>query len=66
MSDVQHSDPEAGLGLGEPAATLALFVLSARVNDRVTKDSTASDLGWVATLSRPDGGLVRHEPMVAP
>ena len=65
MSNVQLPDPEAGLCLVEPAAALALFVHPARVNDRVTKDA-ASDLGWVATLSRSEGALVRLEPMVAP
>ncbi len=63
MSDLHHPDPEAGLCLVEPAAALALFVHPARVNDRVTKDA-ASDLGWVATLSRSEGALVRNEVAV--
>ncbi len=65
MSNVQLPDPEAGLCLVKPAATLVQFVHLPRVNDPVTKDA-ASDLGWVATLSPSEGGLVRIEPMVAP
>ncbi len=65
MSNVQLPDPEAGLCLVKPAATLVQFVHLPRVNDPVTKDA-ASDLGWVATLSRSEGALVRLEPMVAP
>ncbi len=64
MRAVQHSDSEAGLCLVQPAATLAQFDHPAQVNDRVTKDAASSDLGWVATLSRPEGGLVRHEVAV--
>ena len=66
MSGAQHPDPEEGLCLVEPAVKLVLFVHPARVNDRVTKDAASSDLGWVATLSRSEGALVRLEPMVAP
>ncbi len=64
MSNVQLPDPEAGLCLVEPAVKLVQFVHPARVNDRVTKDAALSDLGWAATLSRPEGGLVRHEVAV--
>ncbi len=64
MSNVQHSDPEARLCLVEHAVKLVQFVHPARVNDRVTRDAALSDLGWVATLSRPEGGLVRHEVAV--
>ena len=63
MSDLHHSDPEAGLCLVEPVA-LALFDLSAQVNDRVTADAVLSDLRWAATLSRPEVGLVRNEVAV--
>ena len=66
MSNVQLPEPEAGLALVKDAATLAQFVLSAQVNDAVTKDAASTDLGWVATLSPSEGGLVRIEPMVAP
>ena len=64
MSDLHHPDPEAGLCLVEPAVKLVQFVHPARVNDRVTRDAALSDLGWVATLSRPEGGLVRHDVAV--
>ena len=66
MSNVQLPDPEAGLCLVKPAATLVQFVHLPQVNDAVTKDAASSDLGWVATLSRSEGALVRLEPMVAP
>ena len=63
-------------------AALTLFTQSARVNDRMIKETAArdlvrrllatdemgrgqtGDLGWVASLSRPAGGLVRHEVAV--
>ena len=63
-------------------AALTLFTQSARVNDRLIKETAArdlvrrllatdavgqgqaGDLGWVATLSRPEGGLVRHDVAV--
>jgi len=63
-------------------AALTLFTQSARVNDRLIKETAArdlvrrllatgevgrgqaGDLGWVATLSQPLGGLVRHEVAV--
>jgi hypothetical protein len=63
-------------------AALTLFTQSARINDRMIKETAArdlvrrllatdevgrgqaGDLGWVATLSRPEGGLVRHEVAV--
>ena len=64
MSNVQLPDPEAGLCLVKPAATLVQFVHLPRVNDPVTKDAVLSELGWLATLSRPEGGLVRHDVAV--
>lgn len=63
---MQLPDPEAELYLVEPAAALAQFVLSVRVNDPVTKDAASTDLGWVATQSRSEACLVRIEPMVVP
>ncbi|MEI6800774.1 MAG: type II secretion system protein [Pseudomonadota bacterium] len=85
--------PEAGFSLVEVlaaltiasfavVAALTLFTQSARVNDRLIKETAArdlvrrllatgevgrgqaGDLGWVATLSQPLGGLVRHEVAV--
>ncbi len=64
MSNVQLPDPAEGFALVEPAAALAQFVHLTQVNDAVTKDAASSDLGWVATLSRSEGGLVRHEVAV--
>lgn len=63
-------------------AALSLFTQSARINDRMVKETAARDLvrrllatgevgrgqsgalAWVANLSRPDAGLVRHEVAV--
>lgn len=85
--------PEAGFSLVEVLAALTiasltvvaaftLFTQSARVNDRMVKETAARDLarrllatgevgrgqsgalGWVATLSRPDQGLVLHQVAV--
>ncbi len=64
MSDLHHPDPEAGLCLVKPAATLVQFVHLPQVNDAVTKDAASTDLGWVATLSRSEGALVRNEVAV--
>jgi hypothetical protein len=63
-------------------AALGLFTQSARVNDRMIKETAARDLarrllasgevgrgqagelGWAATLSPPDQGLVLHQVAV--
>ena len=63
-------------------AALTLFTQSARVNDRMIKETAARDLarrllvtgevgrgqsgalGWAATLSPPDQGLVLHQVAV--
>lgn len=85
--------PEAGFSLVEVLAALtiasltvvaafALFTQSARVNDRMVKETAARDLarrllatgqvgqgqsgalGWAATISAPEGGLVLHQVAV--
>ena len=63
-------------------AALSLFTQSARINDRMVKETAARDLarrllvtevvgrgqsgalGWVASLSPPDQGLVLHQVAV--
>ena len=89
----ESCSPEAGFSLVEVlaaltiaslaiVAALTLFTQSARVNDRLIKETAArdlvrrllatdqvgrgqaGDLGWVATLSKPSGGLIRHEVAV--